>query len=329
MLDVAGHHDSAPFWETMMRKTLITTLLAAASLAGCTSQDNRDYSDREPNSPSLSFTAEPNSYSGTTSATPAARLDQPSPATPGFDTTAAPGVAFSYTYGFRLPDKEIAAVQEKHAAACEKLGVARCRVTGMRYERFGEGQVQARLDVALDPATARQFGRDAITAVEAIEGVLSSAVIGGTNADGAITLSQRRSAELAERIQRLEARLRASGLTQPELLTLQEQVNLLRATLARESQARADGEAQLALTPMSFAYEGMSAAAGPGLGNPFAGASSLLMHSTSTVLWFLLTLLAGGLPWLLLLFILVKAWRSGIGQRLLNLFPKPSDIQTA
>lgn len=52
---------------------------------------------------------------------------------PGIAVTAAPGVAFNYRYGFRLPPRAIAAVQEAHASTCEKLGIARCRITGMDY----------------------------------------------------------------------------------------------------------------------------------------------------------------------------------------------------
>ena len=56
-----------------------------------------------------------------------------SPPPPGIAPSAAPGVAFNYRYAFRLPGERISAVQEQHAAACEKLGLDRCRITGMRY----------------------------------------------------------------------------------------------------------------------------------------------------------------------------------------------------
>src|SRR4051812_2612282 len=60
---------------------------------------------------------------------PAAGAPEP----PDIAPRAAPGVAFNYRYAFRLPPKRIAQVQEEHAQACEKLGVARCRITGMLY----------------------------------------------------------------------------------------------------------------------------------------------------------------------------------------------------
>ena len=49
--------------------------------------------------------------------------------------------------------------QEAHAAMCEKLGIARCRITGMRYGLVNEQDVSASLELKLDPAIARQFGK--------------------------------------------------------------------------------------------------------------------------------------------------------------------------
>jgi hypothetical protein len=69
---------------------------------------------------------------------------------PGIGPSAAPGVAFNYRYAFRLPGERISAVQEQHAAACEKLGLDRCRITGMRYRLLGEEDVEAMLAFKLD-----------------------------------------------------------------------------------------------------------------------------------------------------------------------------------
>jgi hypothetical protein len=83
-------------------------------------------------------------------------------APPGISPHAAPGVAFNYAYSFVLPSKAISAVQESHAAACEKLGIARCRITGMRYSLTDEDSVSAQLTFKLDPALARAFGKEGI-----------------------------------------------------------------------------------------------------------------------------------------------------------------------
>ena len=88
-----------------------------------------------------------------------------------------PGVAFAYKFGFRMPDAAISAAQEAHAAACEKLGLARCRITGMTYELDERDRVDGTLELAVDPLLARSFGRDAIATVEKSEGKLRYARI--------------------------------------------------------------------------------------------------------------------------------------------------------
>src|SRR4051794_11328006 len=76
---------------------------------------------------------------------------------PDISPTAAPGVAFNYAYEFSLADDRISATQEAHASACENLGLARCRITGMSYSVDEHEQVTAELDLKLDPMIARQF----------------------------------------------------------------------------------------------------------------------------------------------------------------------------
>src|SRR5438309_12132237 len=101
-----------------------------------------------------------------------AAADRTAGAPAGIAPTAAPGVAFNYKYAFRLPAERISSVQEEHAQACEKLGIARCRITGMYYHLSGDRNVEARLDFKLDPAIARGFGKEGIAAVAHADGLL-------------------------------------------------------------------------------------------------------------------------------------------------------------
>src|ERR1044071_4646244 len=99
---------------------------------------------------------------------------------PDISPTAAPGVAFNYSYDFNLADERISATQEAHASACEKLGLARCRITGMSYSVDQNEQVTAELDLKLDPSIARQFGKSAQRQVEADNGKLIRLQIGSS-----------------------------------------------------------------------------------------------------------------------------------------------------
>jgi hypothetical protein len=229
---------------------------------------------------------------------------------PDVAITAAPGVAFNYAYAFRLDDDRIAAVQEQHAAACEALGVTRCRITGMTYRLVRENEVEAQLLFKLDPVIARKFGRDALASVEKAEGVLAEARISGEDVGNAISDSQRRSADIAAEIARLEARLKQAGLGDRERTELQQQISALRQQLDGERDTRRAGEAMLAATPMQFDYVGTGGLPGIGYGNPFSGALNMLIRSGSLMLSFILVMGAAIIPWAALFLLLLALWRT-------------------
>lgn len=215
-------------------------------------------------------------------------------APPSVGPTAAPGVAFNYLYAFRLPAARIAPVQEQHAAACERLGVSRCRITGMEYEQDGEDDVTAQLAFKLDPALARAFGRDGIAAVERAEGELRRAEISGTDVGAQIAAGSEQGAGLAGELARIEQRLAGRGLSGTERAELQRQAQELRAS-ARSIQAQqGDRRAQLASTPMVFNYH--AGDTGGPVTRAARDAGRMLTASLATLLVVLLTLL----PWLAL-----------------------------
>lgn len=225
---------------------------------------------------------------------------------PGIGGVVAPGVAFTYAYAFTLPAKAVSTVQREHAAACERLGVARCRVTGMSYEQPGEDEVSARLDLLLAPDLAHSFASEGIAAVEKAEGKLDHAQVNGENAGDAIKVSQSDSAAIQAEVARLQARLAAKGLTGAERVELQQQVAGLQEQLRSQAAGRKAKEAAIASTPVSFTYASEGLLGG---GNTFGKAAGASWGSMEAMLA-LVTLIAGvALPWLLLAGLLVLAWR--------------------
>ncbi len=231
-------------------------------------------------------------------------------AAPNVSPSAAPGVAFNYRYAFRVPDAKIAGVQEEHAAACETLGLSRCRITGMRYTLEDEDEVRASLAFKLDPIIARKFGKDAIASVAKAEGILVDSQIDGVDVGSEISASQRRNADVSSNLDRIEKRLAAGGMKDRERTELQEQAARMREQLSAETDTRRAGEASLATTPMEFSYSGGEGIPGFGRGNPFADAWDSAVSSFATVSSLLLLAIGVLLPWLMLGVLLIALWRT-------------------
>jgi hypothetical protein len=218
-------------------------------------------------------------------------------AAPSVSPTAAPGVAFNYRYAFRLPAERVATVQEQHAQACEKLGLSRCRITGMRYRLVNERDIEAMLAFKLDPAIARQFGKQGIETVAGAEGMLVDSEISGTDAGAGIDIANRNLAGLAEDLERVERQLARGGLPAEERARLQSEAQRLREAMRANRASREEQQASLATTPMAFNY---------GSGNLVPGfdTRSPLLHALEQA-W---DNVVGGVAVMLLLLVSVAPW---------------------
>lgn len=284
-----------------MKKKLLAGAMALA-LVGC-GQKQADESAAS-SSPTADAAAENVEGGGA----PAARSTDEE--TPGVSISSAPGVAFDYSYSFKLDDGLISKVQQEHAEACEILGTTRCRIVDVRYQLNDEKRVEAQTQFALDPGIARRFGADAIASVEKAEGVLADASVAGEDVGSQIAASQVRSAGATAEVERLEARLKAGGLDKNERAEILAQISSLKGELTEQRASRKAGEARIATTSVVFNYVGSDGLPGIGHKNPFADAGETLMFSGGTALSFVLTLGAAVLPWALLVGLLVLVWRS-------------------
>ena len=202
---------------------------------------------------------------------------------PNVGVTAAPGVAFNYSYQFRVPPTRISEVQERHAQMCEQLTVAHCRITGMFYRRNSDHDVEATLAFKLDPAVARRFGRDAV------DGMLSESEISGTDVGPEIHAANRSIAELQGDLQRIEAQLRAPRLDVDEKARLEDLAQQLREQIRAGTVQREEAQASLATTPMEFRY----VSGEPTLGQSLQDAGNTFLDSAEVLLRILIALL----PW--------------------------------
>ncbi|MEN3972353.1 hypothetical protein WJS89_06700 [Sphingomicrobium sp. XHP0235] len=230
---------------------------------------------------------------------------------PDIAPEAAPDVAMSFAYDYRLDDDAIAAVQETHAAACEKLGLARCRISGFDYRITPDEEVVANLEIRIDPRIARVFGKDATKAVEEAEGALARMQFDGEDMSSLIEGGTRDASSARSEIETIEAQLSAAqNLSDEEAARLRIRLAELRDR-ARSSAIQADeARARLAVTPMRFAYYGDVGVPGFGGDNPLEQAWHALVASTVALVRIVLTAAAALLPWALLVALLFVIWRS-------------------
>jgi hypothetical protein len=235
--------------------------------------------------------------------------DRNAGSSPGISPSAAPGVAFNYSYEFGLPDRRIAATQEVHAAACEKLGLARCRITGMSYNVGENEQVAAELELKLDPAIARQFGKSAQAAVEGNDGKLIRLAIGSSDEGAVIEQAARQKGNAASQEAQLRQELAQAKPGSDEHANLLAQIQGLQQQAADQSATIATSEATLASTPMAFHYYGRGGV--PGFrGNPILSAWQTFV---TTVVWLVGILLQGVavlVPVFTLIVVFLLLWRT-------------------
>jgi hypothetical protein len=223
--------------------------------------------------------------------------------------TAAPGVAFNYRYAFRLAGERIGPVQEQHAAACEKLGILRCRITGMRYRLVGDDDIEAMLAFKLDPAIARAFGRQGQDVVNRAQGMLVDAEITGEDVGSQIAAATRTEGELAEDLKRIEAQLARSGLGPAERAQLQSQAQQIRDQIRATRTTRGEQEKSLATTPIVFEYGSGDVAVGYDGRSKLARAGQRAVDNLVGGGMFILVALITLLPWLLLIGLGIWAFR--------------------
>ena len=100
---------------------------------------------------------------GSATALPAPRQSRPSAATgPGISPDRGARRRLQLSLFLPPPGRADRAGPGEARADLRALGVARCRITGMRYRVVNENDIEAMLAFKLDPAIARRFGQQGV-----------------------------------------------------------------------------------------------------------------------------------------------------------------------
>lgn len=228
---------------------------------------------------------------------------------PNVSVTTTPGVAFSYRYAYRLANARIQAAQEAHAQMCEKLTLARCRITGMRYSLVNERDISASLELKLDPSIARQFGKDGTKVVTDAQGMLVDQQITGTDMAPTIEGANRGRAALQDELDRVNRELSRPGLSNIIRDRLLSEASQVRAQMRGLAEQRTTAEETLATTPITFSYGSGRTVPGFDDERPIARAIEQAGANFQGALGFLIVAGATLLPWALLAGLLIWLWR--------------------
>jgi hypothetical protein len=224
---------------------------------------------------------------------------------PEIDPNLAPGVAFDFSYSFRLEADRVAEMQREHQQLCASYG-PRCQVTGADYRAVNDEDVEAMLSFAVDPAIAAQFGREGVRAVTAADGELTDSRVAGTDVGTALKANNGQLEELQAELERVEARLAQPNLRSAERARLDEQRQSLRQQIAALNATTGEQEQRLATVPIQFRYGSGALAPGsahaPTIGQATARAANNFLGALKTLLILFVSIspwvLTGLLAWL-------------------------------
>ncbi len=224
-------------------------------------------------------------------------------------------IAYSHTVGLRLPLKAIEPTLQGHVAACNAAGPSVCIVTNSNLYTYSDAQASAYLNLRATPAWIETFLSGVEEEAKAARGEISnrqttaedltvSIIDTGARVQALETLRGRLQQLLADRPGNLGEILE----TERELARVNGEIDSLKSTLAALRQ-RVD------MSQLSVSYETKRDAVTQG-GNAIGRAFSEFFANLASATAAVITAFAFGLPWLLLIGVLLWIWLRAIWPRI-------------
>jgi len=214
-------------------------------------------------------------------------------------TVAAPRIAYTYGYAFRLDGGRIAAVQERHLALCRRLGLARCRVASMRRGAAAGETAAAALSLQVAAPLAEAFGQGLVAI---------SAAGGGEPVDRSIAAEDlsRQMVDSAARIRTREVLIRRlTALLATRSGNIQQAVEAERAINTAQEELEAaqawlgEMRGRVAMSAVEISYLARAPAASDST-NPVAQALDQVGSISANSLGAMILIAGVALPWLML-----------------------------
>lgn len=232
------------------------------------------------------------------------------------ETVAQQYIAYSHSLGMRLPVSSIEPTMQGHINACSAAGPSVCIVTNSNLYAYSEEEASASLSLRATPAWIETFLAGVEAEAEAARGEITnrqttaedltvSIVDTGARLKAQQTLQTRLEALLADRPGELGDLLE----TERELARVNGEIDSLQSTLAALRQ-RVD------MSVLSVSYETKRNPVSQGALQPLARAFGDFFYNLASAVAAVVTAFAVGLPWLMLIGVLLWIWLRMIWPRI-------------
>ena len=253
-----------------MRIVLVSTMCLCLLLAGCDKAatgngNNRQLDTFAPSDPRVADIAPPAAVTAPTLSTivpsfsmNTAKSDNDAVATTPLTVTL-PKIAYDYKYNFRLPADQVAAAQQAHIAACDKLGLTRCQLVSSQSSS-GNG-TSLRLRVASD--VARKFSAELIASVAKAGGRAVDQSISAEDVSKEISDTNARIHQRELLIQRLTQILQTRAGKVSELVEAERSVAAAQEELDQAKAWLTELQGRVAMSDVGISYSAIVSSTSP------------------------------------------------------------------
>jgi len=174
-------------------------------------------------------------------------------------TVALPKIAYDYKYNFLLPADQVAAAQQAHIAACDRLGLARCQLVSS--ESGNSNAASLKLRVASD--IARRFSADLVASVAKAGGRAVDQSISAEDVSKEISDTNARIHQRELLIQRLTQILQTRAGKVSELVEAERSVAAAQEELDQAKAWLTELRGRVAMSDVEITYRAIISATSP------------------------------------------------------------------
>ncbi len=210
-----------------------------------------------------------------------------------------PQIAYSYSYGYRLPAADIPVAQQAHVTLCEQAGPKICRVINMERSG-GEGEyASGMLQLEVKADRARAFGGQLSESIEEYGGEPIAAAISGEDLSKQIVDTEARLRSRRLLAQRLTELLATRKGSVGELVEAERAVTEVNEEIDRAESWLAEMRGRVAFSKVDVNYQSSSPGGG-GFTGPIRDAWNAIAAILGGSIAALMMLIVGLLPWVVI-----------------------------